>query len=80
MTAYDIPQLQEKYAELKHDIMVMQNENTLLKRKNTDLEYKLECVVRRVVMLENRVPEKALAELWDTPEEDEAWAHLRAGD
>ena len=65
MTAYDIPQLQEKYAELKHDIAVLHNENTLLKRKNADLEYKLDGVVRRVAMLEIQVPENSvcLAEL-----------------
>ena len=52
MTAYDIPQLQEKYAELKHDIVVLQNENTLLKRKDADREYKQDELIHRIAKLE----------------------------
>ena len=81
MTAFDIPQLQEKYAELKHDMVVMQNENTLRKRKCADLEYKLESHLKdheQKAQAYNFM--KSLAELGDAPEEDEAWAHLQAGD
>ena len=74
MTAYDIQQLQQHVAELRQ-------ENTLLKRKCADLEYKLESHLKdheQKAQAYNFM--KSLAELGDAPEEDDAWAHLQAGD
>lgn len=95
MTAYDIPQLQQKVAEL-------QQENTLLKRTLASIEYKHDELIHRIAGLCDQIARlgvkvglhledhdqkqqaynfmKSLAELGDAPEEDEAWAHLQAGD